>query len=116
MQLDSSKLRSSLQKKAGEFLQVRAFVVMSFLQTCKTNYAKVFFFMLQLYLKDEGGRNWVKSPMDNNSLKYDSGSVLSVFLQMCTEGRHTKLSDFDDHLNDLSRLVDQTCDKEACSC
>ncbi|DBA95771.1 hypothetical protein WJX77_000427 [Trebouxia sp. C0004] len=74
--IDSSKLRSSLQKKAGEFLQ--------------------------LYVKDESGRNWVKSPVDS-SLKYDSGSVLSVFLQMCTEGRHTKLSDFDDHLNDLGR-------------
>ncbi|DBA99170.1 TPA: hypothetical protein ACH3X3_011792 [Trebouxia sp. C0006] len=78
--LDSSRLQSSLQKNAaGEFFQ--------------------------LYLKDEGGRNWVKSPTDSSSLKYDSGSVLSVFLQMCTEGRHTKLSDFDDHLNDLSRLV-----------
>ncbi len=78
---------------------------MSFLQTYMTNYAKACFLMLQLYLKDEGGRNWVKSPMDSSSLKYDSGSVLNVFLQMCTEGRHTKLSDFDDHLNNLSRLV-----------
>lgn len=79
------------------------------------NYANASSLMLQLYLKDEGGRNWVKSPMDSSSLKYDSGSVLSVFLQMCTEGRHTKLSDFDDHLNDLSRLVDLACCKKACS-
>lgn len=61
--------------------------------------------MLQLYTKDEGGRNWVKSSIDSSNLKYDSGSVLSVFPEMCSQGRHTKLSDFDDHLNDLSRSV-----------
>lgn len=60
--------------------------------------------MLQLYLKDEGGRSWVKSTLDSSSLKYDRGSVLNVFPEMCAEGRHTKLNDFDDHLNDLSRL------------
>ncbi len=61
--------------------------------------------MLQLYLKDEGGRNWVKGSMDSKNLKYDSGSVLNVFPEMCSQGRHKKLSDFDDHLNDLSRWV-----------
>ena len=47
----------------------------------------------------------MKSPLDSSSLKYDSGSVLSVFPEMCSQGRHKQLSDFDDHLNDLSRLV-----------
>lgn len=75
--INSPKLKSSLQSKAGNFLQ--------------------------LYTKDEGGRNWVKSSIDSSNLKYDSGSVLSVFPEMCSQGRHTKLSDFDDHLNDLSR-------------
>lgn len=60
---------------------------------------------LQLYVKEEGGRTWVKLPMDSSSLKYNSASVLSVLPEMCSQGRHKKLSDFDDHLNDISRYV-----------
>lgn len=55
-------------------------------------------------MKDEGGRNWVSS-----NLKYDSGSVLSVLPEMCSQGRHQRLSDFDDHLNDISRCVPSLC-------
>ncbi|KAL3140444.1 hypothetical protein ABBQ38_004703 [Trebouxia sp. C0009 RCD-2024] len=71
--VNSPKLAKGLRTKSGEFLQ--------------------------LYLKDEGGRTWVKG----SSLKYDSGSVLSVLPEMCSQGRHQRLSDFDDHLNDISR-------------
>ena len=60
---------------------------------------------LQLYNRDEAGRSWTKLATDSGNLKYDSASVLDVFQEMCRQGRHRQLSDFDDHLNDLSRLV-----------
>lgn len=60
-------------------------------------------------MKDDGGRNWVKAPLDSSSFKYDSGSVLSVLPEMCSQGRHKKLSDFDDHLNDISRFASSSC-------
>ena len=60
---------------------------------------------LQLYVKEDSGRSWNKASADSSKLKYDSASVLDVFHEMCGQGRHRQLSDFDDHLNDLSRSV-----------
>lgn len=57
---------------------------------------------LQLYQK-ESGRSWTKT--SNSSLKFDSSDLHNVFIEMASQERHRKLSDFDDHLNDISRSV-----------
>ena len=57
--------------------------------------------LVQLYLK-EGGRNWSKLPAEGN-LKFDAAGLRDVFLELASQERHRKLSDFDDHLNDITR-------------
>lgn len=57
--------------------------------------------LLQLYQK-ESGRSWTKTSTDGN-LKFDATDLRAVFVEMTTQERHRNLSDFDDHLNDITR-------------
>lgn len=57
--------------------------------------------MMQLYEK-EAGRSWAKATSDN-SLSFNPIDLRAVFVEMAGQERHRKLSDFDDHLNDISR-------------
>lgn len=131
MQVNSPRLAKCLKNKSGEFMQasmvtpadlygyfctesLHSAYCCSYKRECTFSCMRLVpsissFFILQLYVKDEGGRNWVKAPLDSNSFKYDSGSVLSVLPEMCSQGRHKRLSDFDDHLNDISRFGSLPC-------
>lgn len=57
--------------------------------------------LVQLYQK-EAGRNWSKALAQGN-LKFDAAGLRDVFLELASQERHRKLSDFDDHLNDVTR-------------
>lgn len=72
--VDNSKLQGFLQQKEPTFLQ--------------------------LHVK-EGGKTWTQLPP--SSLSGDFDSVPREFLTLHGEGRHHKLVDFDDHLNDISK-------------
>lgn len=55
---------------------------------------------MQLYIR-EGQRNWQQVP---DGIKTpDAAAVPKLFLDYFGEGRHRELTDFDDHLNDISR-------------
>ncbi|EIE26459.1 chlorophyll antenna size regulatory protein [Coccomyxa subellipsoidea C-169] len=55
--------------------------------------------ILQLWVKD--GRGWVRSAA--NRLKADSGGLADLYMEMLLQGKHSQISDFDDHLNDLTK-------------
>ena len=57
---------------------------------------------LQLFTPDT--RGWARAQKDSNAvLNCPSGGLAKLFLQYHSEGRHRRLSDFDDHLNDPSK-------------
>ena len=57
---------------------------------------------LQLFTPDV--RGWARAQKDSNAvLNCPSGGLAKLFLQYHSEGRHRRLSDFDDHLNDPSK-------------
>ena len=58
----------------------------------------------QLWTKD-GSRGW--SLAAAGSLQGESGTLPQLFLDFHGQGRHYKLIDFDDHLNDIKRYVGQ---------
>ncbi|BDA40952.1 ER membrane protein complex subunit 8 [Coccomyxa sp. Obi] len=55
--------------------------------------------LLQLWVKD--GRGWVRLP--SSKLKADSGGLADLYMEMLLQGKHSQISDFDDHLNDLTK-------------
>ena len=65
------------------------------------------YLLLQLYQK-EAGRNWTRNPSDSN-LKFDAAGLRDVFLELASQETHRKLSDFDDHLNDITRSELAVC-------
>ena len=54
---------------------------------------------VQLWVKD--GRGWVRLP--SSKLKADSGGLADLYMEMLLQGKHSQISDFDDHLNDLAK-------------
>ncbi len=54
---------------------------------------------VQLWVKD--GRGWVRLP--SGKLKADSGGLADLYMEMLLQGKHSQISDFDDHLNDLAK-------------
>ena len=62
---------------------------------------------LQVYLRHEG-RTWAAARADNgggapSALEHAPGNVPQLYVQYIGEGRHWRLADFDEHLEDPCR-------------
>ena len=97
--MDNAKLSSFVQGKSTEVLQVCLKLLATFL--CRDGAAAKRHTVWQLWVKD-GSKGWSRG--STSELHYSGAEVAKLFADFHSVGRHHKLYDFDDHLNDITRL------------
>ena len=58
---------------------------------------------VQLWTKEGGAKGWSRAGSGAGARLHAAAGAAPLFMGMHGEGRHTRLHDFDDHLNDLSK-------------
>ena len=108
MQVDNGKLSGLAEHNSTDILQVTpvpvstrsARIMLSGCAASTGNHELMKgIILMQLWVKD--GRGWVRSAA--NRLKADSGGLADLYMEMLLQGKHSQISDFDDHLNDLTK-------------
>ena len=52
-------------------------------------------------LWEREGRGWGRAPAGR--LKADTAGLAELYMDLLLQGKHSQLSDFDDHLNDVAK-------------
>ena len=60
---------------------------------------------MQLWTKEGGAKGWSRAGSGAGARLHAAAGAAPLFMGMHGEGRHTRLHDFDDHLNDLSKCA-----------
>lgn len=60
---------------------------------------------MQLWTKEGGAKGWSRAGSGAGARLHAAAGAAPLFMSMHGEGRHTRLHDFDDHLNDLSKCA-----------
>ena len=64
---------------------------------------------VQLWTKEGGAKGWSRAGSSAGARLHAAAGAAPLFMGMHGEGRHTRLHDFDDHLNDLSKCASPCC-------